>query len=125
MNDERYADGLETATGEIGPALGRRGRQLVAEDMRETDAGFLENGAVTHYTTQPAATTGTLPRVATKLRPAVQVFDFADDPALQGLQVAFDLFEFFHALRDRTALLVIRSRISEGPDAGPQSPGTM
>ena len=43
----------------------------------------------------------------------------------QSLQIVFDLFEFVRGWAALRTAPVLRSRISDGPEAGPQSPGTM
>ena len=93
--------------------------------MGESDARLLEDAAVAEYAAQPAAATGTIPHIALKHALAVKLFELGDDTVLQRLQVVFDLIEFSHGFRGRSTLPDARIRISEAPDAGPQSPGTM
>ncbi len=93
--------------------------------MRETDARFFEHPAVLHDAAQPAAASRPLPGVAAETGAAVQLLELGHDAALQTLQVVLDLFQLVHWTAALSIAPVFRSRISEGPDAGPQSPGTM
>src|SRR5210317_1340868 len=55
---------------------------------------------------------------------AVELLEFGDDLILQRQQIVPDLFDVAHACRGLNTLPVSSSRISDGPLAGPHSPGT-
>jgi len=125
MNNERHTDGLETAVGEIRPAFGCRGRQFVTEHVRKAHAGLLKNCAVAEDATQTTTATRSLPGIAPEFGFAIKLLEFRDDAALQRLQIVFYLFKFVHGVRGRSTFPVASSRISDGPEVFPQSPGTM
>ncbi len=124
MQHEGYTHCLETLPRQVGAGLRRRRRQLFTEHVREVDPGLFENAAALQYTAFSTAATWPVPGVAVKRFFAVQQFELGDDPALQRLQVVFDLVDVAHALPGLNTRPVSSSLISEGPLAGPHSPGT-
>ena len=51
-------------------------------------------------------------------------FEFDADPVLQVCEVVLNVVDIAHDARARSTRPLTKSRISEGPEAGPQSPGT-
>ena len=90
MDDERDAECLPRFTGEF-RAVGGGGRwELVAVNVRETAAGFFENGTFSQDTRATAAAFGARPVVLGEPAGAVLGLEFAADVILQIKQVGFD-----------------------------------
>ena len=98
------------------------------EDVRIVHARLFENGTVPEHPAAAAAATVAFPVVFGKARASVDVLEFRDDTVLQREQVIRDFAHVPHSThpaRARRTLPEARTRISEGPRAGPQAPGAM
>ena len=71
MNHERNPERFPDAAGEFGTVCGRGGRELVAVDMRERDAGFFENGALGKDASAATTALRTRPQIFAEVRAAV------------------------------------------------------
>ena len=96
MNNQRHTDRLECLPRQLRPRLGCRRWQLIAEHMREADAGLLEDRAIAQDAAQTAAAARSLPRIAFERRFAVKLLEFGNNAALQRLQIFLYLIKFIH-----------------------------
>ena len=123
VDDERHADRLEALACELGPGLRGRRRHFAAENVGETDAGFFEDASFGHDPGLAAATAGPFPYITFKSLFAVEQLEFRADPVLQCEEILSYLVDIAHDFPGRSTLPLRSSRISEGPEAGPQVPG--
>ena len=125
MQHQGDAGGLERLAGQLRAAFRRRRRHLLAEHVRKGNAGLLEDSALSHHAAFATATARAFPGVACERRFAVERFEFGADPVLQARKKLNDVVDIAHGVRALSILPLLKSRISDGPFAGPQSPGTM
>src|SRR5210317_664524 len=123
MQYQGNTNGLERLTSEFGPILCRCRWHLFAKDMRKTDARLLKYSTVRQDAAFTTATARALPGVPIKCRLAVERFQLRTDAVLQIGKVCFYVFDVAHWTLGRKILPLMKSRISDGPDDGPQSPG--
>ncbi len=128
MQYERHADSLEILASEFRTMFGCRRRHLAAIYMRETNTGLLKYAATGQYATLAATAAGSIPSITGECCGAVELLELATNTVLQILQVLFyeiDVAQIpARRQRGRTMAPVSKCLISEGPLAGPQSPGT-
>src|SRR5678815_1501837 len=89
MQNERHAECVPGATGELGARCRRRRRQSLARDVREIDAAALEYAALLDYAADTATTFGSLPGIGAKWL-AVDRRERIGDALLQASQILPD-----------------------------------